>query len=648
MTAGHDALRDIVQQQRVRKAVPCGGDLLVEMEMIRPERRNIVPFVVRYARKDDLWQMQSAAADATQVKAGHNEYFYLGSSEEGRHQSVIWKRALDKESVTCVLNVPRRILAFDVSGEHLVAVVGADPRSKSFLEDQSLVQARETSGETTVRTTRNFIPNVGLSGDGSILRLALTTTTGNEDVRLISIPFQHETELTGECAISSLGQVIAAGIVRFAPDGRRRYGILLVSFDLSAQIEVWDDDLDLSAPQARPGTNSFVCLGEALSSPGRPPRQYPVLIDEIGQTKSLDVDPDRWLVPSTWYGPDHLVCLAYDNGVRRAWIIHPDSATIVPSPATPAHGSSVLTITCNDSEAAIVRSAIDTPPEVVTVDGDSLLEHSTTNVILAPAAGVRPRGRLERVSVQTTAGKLGAWLCRPAADNGVLQPVLIWCHGGPTLSWSDWSWRWNPWPFVAEGYAVLMIDPPLSLGYGQDVVDAGWGKWLTGVAKVAVEMIGAIFDSVSTLDRSRVGVMGASFGGWLSLALGSLLSGMVRLVITHAAWLDLRSVARTSDQHWHWLREYGDLFEEQYDHQRVSVRNYSPKTVVRLSHGMADYHVPAVEAFGVHREFDAAGLDVELIVYPDEGHELRSPGNVESWFSWALDAAQEHVMRREL
>ena len=616
--------------------------------MIRPERRNIVPFVVRYARKGELWQMQSAAADATQVKAGRNEYFYLGSSEEGRHQSSIWKRGLDKESVTCVLNVPRRILGFDVSGEHLVAVVRADPRSKTFLEDQNYVQAREGSGETTVRTTRNSVPNVGLSGDGSVLRLAMTTTTCDEDVRLLSVPLQQGAELTGECAISSAGNVIAAGIVRFTPDGRRRYGILLVSFDPGFQVEVWNDDLDLSAPQARPGTDSFVCSGEVLSSPEKAPRQYPVLIDGIGQTKSLDVDPDRWLVPSTWYGPDHLVCLGYDNGVRRAWVIHPDSATIVPSPATPANGPSVLTITCNDSEAAIVRSAIDTPPEVVTADGGSLLEHSATKAVLAPAAGVRPQGRLERLSVQTTAGKLGAWLCRPAADDGAPHPVLIWCHGGPTLSWSDWSWRWNPWPFVAEGYAVLMIDPPLSLGYGQDVVDAGWGKWSTGVAAVAVEMIEAIFDSVSNLDRSRVGVMGASFGGWLSLALGGLLPGMVRLVVTHAAWLDLRSVARTSDQHWHWLREYGDLFEEQYDRQRVSVKTYSPETAVRLSHGMADYHVPAVEAFGVHREFDAAGLDVELIVYPDEGHELRCPGNVESWFCWALDASQEHLMRKEL
>ena len=30
---------------------------------------------------------------------------------------------------------------------------------------------------------------------------------------------------------------------------------------------------------------------------------------------------------------------------------------------------------------------------------------------------------------------------------------------------------------VAQGYAVLLPDPALSTGYGQDFIQRGWGSW---------------------------------------------------------------------------------------------------------------------------------------------------------------------------
>ena len=42
-------------------------------------------------------------------------------------------------------------------------------------------------------------------------------------------------------------------------------------------------------------------------------------------------------------------------------------------------------------------------------------------------------------------------------------------HGGPWGSWNTWTYRWNPDPFVAAGYAVLLPDPAISTGYGQHI-----------------------------------------------------------------------------------------------------------------------------------------------------------------------------------
>ncbi|MFE5078638.1 alpha/beta hydrolase family protein [Streptomyces halstedii] len=153
---------------------------------------------------------------------------------------------------------------------------------------------------------------------------------------------------------------------------------------------------------------------------------------------------------------------------------------------------------------------------------------------------------------------------------------------GPLLSWIDWSWRWNPWLFVAEGHAVLMPDPPLSMGYGQETVERGWGRWSSEVASVAAEQVRAALRRPG-LDARRVAAMGGSFGGYLALATRL---PEIRLVASHAGWSDFAAVARASDLHWHWLREYGPVKEsEAYRRESLALDGIDPGVTVLLSHG---------------------------------------------------------------
>ena len=88
-------------------------------------------------------------------------------------------------------------------------------------------------------------------------------------------------------------------------------------------------------------------------------------------------------------------------------------------------------------------------------------------------------GRLEDVETTAEDGtRVRSWLCLPeGASADAPAPLLLWIHGGPLGSWNAWSWRWNPWIAVAQGYAVLLPDPALSTGYGLDFVARGWGAW---------------------------------------------------------------------------------------------------------------------------------------------------------------------------
>ena len=74
------------------------------------------------------------------------------------------------------------------------------------------------------------------------------------------------------------------------------------------------------------------------------------------------------------------------------------------------------------------------------------------------------------------------WLVLPdGASAQAKVPLLLWVHGGPVASWNSWSWRWNPWLMAARGYAVLLPDPALSTGYGQEFIARGVKFATTGV-----------------------------------------------------------------------------------------------------------------------------------------------------------------------
>ena len=66
----------------------------------------------------------------------------------------------------------------------------------------------------------------------------------------------------------------------------------------------------------------------------------------------------------------------------------------------------------------------------------------------------------------------------PNFDASKKYPVKFLIHGGPQGAWGDdWSYRWNPELFAANGYVVIMINFHGSTGYGQKFIDAINGDW---------------------------------------------------------------------------------------------------------------------------------------------------------------------------
>ncbi|HEU5469195.1 MAG TPA: prolyl oligopeptidase family serine peptidase [Actinophytocola sp.] len=635
---GAALLARLLTRPRVRVAHRLGAGLIVEAELARDRRPLPVPFVLGYtptARGGMALAHAYAGASSVSVEPGGGYLFLSDLRSAGQAGRTLRRHRLGPDGSAgepeLVFGAPRDVVSYAVGGPTALAAVWVSPDARSLAEDAALRAAR-AADLCTARVVRGDLwPRSAYHADGDVLGVVHVPLVPGAAPELVPLPLERDVLFTGELALTPDGRTGAAGVVRFLPGGHRRYGQLLFRVaDPGVATALWSQD-DIVDLVAGPDGAWFAGTAERVARPGLGPCREAVLVAADGSrvVRLAPGHPD-WLEPRAWADPETVLCIGAQDGRRHLWRVAPGRVARIDLP-----GSVQAVTSAADGEALVVVSGIDTPPEVRSVPATG-----PAGPVIAPAAAAAPAGRMERLIHHAPDGSAWrSWLCLPAGESDHRLPVLVWCHGGPLLSWTDWSWRWNPWPFVAEGYAVLMPDPPLSVGYGQQAIERGWGRWTSEVAAVAAGQVRAALEHPA-LDPGRVAAMGGSFGGYLALALATLMPE-IRLVASHCGWADFAAVARACDLHWHWLREYGPVDTEPgYRRESLRLDAVRPGVRVLLSHGCEDTHVPVGEARAMYRTLQTRGIDVELMLLAGERHSIQRPANVTAWFRWVLRACR--------
>ncbi|WP_214415380.1 S9 family peptidase [Sphaerisporangium fuscum] len=280
-------------------------------------------------------------------------------------------------------------------------------------------------------------------------------------------------------------------------------------------------------------------------------------------------------------------------------------------------------------------------PVRITLDGGETTE------LPSPAPAMEVPGTLTEITAVADDGvEIRSWLVLPAgASEAAPAPLLVWVHGGPNSSWNDWSWRWNPWIMAEHGYAVLLPDPALSTGYGQEMLQRGWGDW--GPRTHADVM--AITDACVArpdIDAGRTGMMGGSFGGYMANWIAGH-TDRFRAIVTHASLWYLDQFAGTTDFPPFWMRQFGPPGSERLERlspHRSLDRISTPMLVI---HGDRDYRVPIGEALRLWWDLDRSSVEAKFLYFPDENHWILKPGNVVVWYETVLAFLAQHVLGEE-
>jgi dipeptidyl aminopeptidase/acylaminoacyl peptidase len=215
--------------------------------------------------------------------------------------------------------------------------------------------------------------------------------------------------------------------------------------------------------------------------------------------------------------------------------------------------------------------------------------------------------------------------------------VLLTVHGGPFAQYG-WTLFDETQAYVEAGYAVLQCNPRGSSGYGQEhgrVIKEHMGE--LDADDVLAFLDEALLDP--SLDDTRVGLMGGSYGGFMTtLLLGR--TDRFAAGISERAFNDPVSFVGSSD--------IGFFFADQYvgtDPERIAAQSpiasaHMITTPTMVIHSEEDWRCPLEQGTRLYVELKRRGVPTELLLFPGEGHELSRAGRPKHRL-----ARLEHVLR---
>jgi dipeptidyl aminopeptidase/acylaminoacyl peptidase len=436
----------------------------------------------------------------------------------------------------------------------------------------------------------------------------------------------------------------------------------LVRIDLDGQervVLVQDREADLSSPVISPDGRAVAYLADSISTPSTAPRVslFVLSLDADGlpaaAPRRLVADWDRWVSGIQWL-PDGsgLVVTADQDGRGPVFVVDLASDTVDQlTSADDDHTYTDIQVSPDAAEVYALRTSYLAPAHPVRIqlaDGD--VPRGTVTVLRAPAPPPTLPGYLDEVRATASDGTpVRGWLALPdGASAASPAPLLLWIHGGPLGSWNAWSWRWNPWLMVAQGYAVLLPDPALSTGYGQDFVQRGWGAW--GDAPFTDLMaITDVTEARPDIDASRAAAMGGSFGGYMANWVAGH-TNRFKAIVTHASLWALDQFGPTTDDAFYWRREMTAEMAQANSPHRFVDKIATPMLVV---HGDKDYRVPIGEGLRLWYELlahsqlaadDDGRTPHRFLYFPDENHWVLSPQHAKIWYQVVLAFLAEHVL----
>jgi dipeptidyl aminopeptidase/acylaminoacyl peptidase len=433
----------------------------------------------------------------------------------------------------------------------------------------------------------------------------------------------------------------------WAPDGRRlayvaahsgetRPAELLVDGQVIASLTAiaapaWSPDGSSIAfiGHNKPGWNNGPHHSIWLVRPGEAPRDLCPGFDRSvgGHNRSYErANPPADQL--TWSADGKaLYFIATDGGEQPVWALCPESGEVrraVPcqrqvfASFSVSPGGKLAAIVDDDGSAGEVALF-----DMATQEGD-LLPHQV---------GGRPQGwvgRPERILFEGHEGwPVEGWVLAPKGlEPGRKYPLVLNIHGGPHGAWGNTLMAENQ--VLAEaGFGVLYVNPRGSQGYGHKHTEGVVGKWGQGDYGDLMAAVDYAIAAYDWIDPERLGVMGNSYGGFMTNWIISHTHRFKAAVSQGTVFNRISSFGTADFGH---MRGEMGAAAYPWSHSEVLWRE-SPgacignaRTPTLVLHGTDDQRCPLEQGEQLYAALRVQGVDAVLVRYPGESHGFTRTG----------------------
>ncbi len=305
------------------------------------------------------------------------------------------------------------------------------------------------------------------------------------------------------------------------------------------------------------------------------------------------------------------------------------TGALVPVLAGP-HVVQGVAVAADGRRAVVTAAGPSTSGDLLEVDLGTGASRSLTDLSAPLEATGRVRLPAEVSATAPDGYPVHGWVVRPDPERygAGPHPTILMVHGGPFAQYTHALF--DEVQVLAEaGYAVVLGNPRGSSGYGHAHGAAIRG----GFGTVDTDDVLALLDAAladPSLDGNRVGVMGGSYGGYMTAWLTTRTDRFVGAIVERG-FLDPVSFVGSSDIGWFFGLAY--LGDNRDADGAAALAAQSPmahvdavRTPTLVIHSEQDWRCPVEQGQRWFVELKRRGVDAELLLFPGEGHELTRSG----------------------
>jgi dipeptidyl aminopeptidase/acylaminoacyl peptidase len=438
--------------------------------------------------------------------------------------------------------------------------------------------------------------------------------------------------------------------IAFTPDGK---GLVFTARDVGRE-EAWSTDFDLYYAPVD-GSAAPRCLTEANQAWDTTPVFSPdgkTLAYLAMSRPRYEADRFRIVLRGWPDGQARVLTEAWDCSVSSlAWT--PDGTKLLAS--APNKGqTSLFAVDASTGKAETLvgqgtvagfapagvgvvfeRNDLKSPTEIYSI-APGAGERAVTAINAAKVAAVR-LGEPEQFSFKGWNNEtVYGYIVKPVdLDAAKKYPVAFLIHGGPQGSFgNDFHYRWNPQAYAGAGYAVVMVDFHGSTGYGQAFCDSIRGDWGGKPLEDLKKGLAAALVKYSWMDGTKVGALGASFGGYMINWIAGNWPDRFKCLIAHDGNIDERAAYFETEELWfpEW-DHMGTPWDAPQNYEKHNPANFIKnwKTPMMIVHSGQDFRVVETQGIGSFNVLQRRGIPSQFLYFPDENHWVLKPANSILW-----------------